>query len=189
MFVDITISYILRFLLVYVFLRAVLHKLGGYSHFKAQLGSYRLLPAPLIPAFSFFLIFVEGFLVFGLLAKEWLYPSFISAAVLAVYAVAMSINLIRGRDDLDCGCSGPSGSGQRLNWALVIRNGVLAFFALATALPITSRAQSMQDVYTVLLASIAVIFIYASIEQAIANQQRQTQYFALKRKDRWGTVE
>ncbi len=151
--------------------------------------AYRLLPDPLLPAFSCFLILVEGFLAFSLLVTGWLYPSFIAAAVLALYAGAMSINLIQGRDDLDCGCSGPSEFAQRISWALVIRNCVLAIFALATALPITSRSLSVVDITTIVLASIAVIFIYASIEQAIANQHRQTQYFALKTKDNRGTVE
>lgn len=189
MSIDITISYILRFLLVFVFLRAVLHKLGNYSHFNVQLETYRLLPTHLLPAFSCFIILVEGFLTFGLLVKGWLYPSFIAAALLALYAGAMSINLIQGRDDLDCGCSGPSEFGQRISWALVFRNGVLAFFALATAWPITSRSLSVVDITTVVLASIAVICLYAGIEQAIANQYRQTQYFALKTKDHRGAAE
>jgi len=189
MLVDITISYILRILLAFIFSRAALHKLCNFRHFNAQLSSYRLLPDPLLPAFSCFLILIEGFLAFGVLVKDWLYPSFIAAAVFALYAGAMSINLIQGRDDLDCGCSGPSGFGQRVSWTLVIRNGVLAFFAIATALPMTSRAFSMQDISTIFLASIAAIFIYASIEQAIANRNRQTQYFALRTKDRRGAVE
>lgn len=189
MSVDITISYILRFLLVFVFLRAVLHKLGSYSHFYAQLRSYRLLPDPLLPAFSCFLILVEGFLAFSLLVTDWLYPSFIAAAVLALYAGAMSINLIQDRDDLDCGCSGAAEFGQSVSWALVFRNCVLATFALATAWPITSRSLSVVDITTVVLASIAVICLYAGIEQAIANQYRQTQYFALKTKDHRGAVE
>ncbi len=186
---DITVSYILRILLVFIFSRAALHKLCNFRHFNAQLRSYRLLPEPLLPTFSCFLILIEGFLALGVLVKDWLYPSFIAAGALALYAVAMSINLLQGRDDLDCGCSGPSGFRQSVSWALVIRNGVLVFFALATALPTTSRTLSMQDISTIFLASIAVIFIYASVEQAIANWNRQTQYFALKTKDQRGAVE
>jgi Methylamine utilisation protein MauE len=189
MSVDITISYILRVLLVFVFSRAALHKLCNFSHFNAQLRSYRLLPDPLLPAFSSFLIVVEGSLAFSLLVKGWLYPSFIAAAIFALYAGAMSINLIQGRDDLDCGCSGPSEFGQRVSWALVIRNCVLAIFSLATALPIASRSLSVLDIATVVFASIAVIFIYASIEQTIANKHRQGQYFAQKFEGNRGSVE
>jgi hypothetical protein len=189
MSVDITISFILRFLLAFIFSRAALHKLCNFSHFNTQLRAYGLLPDPLLSASAFFLILIEGFLAFSLLFKEWQYPSFIAAAVLALYAAAMSVNLVQGREDLDCGCSGPSEFPQSIGWALVIRNCVLAIFALATAWPITARSLSVVDIATVILASIAVIFIYASIEQAIANQHRQRQYFILKTTDNRGAVE
>ena len=94
---------------------------------------------------------------------------------------AMSINLVRGKDDLDCGCSGPAGfCGRAISWALVVRNCVLAIFALATACADyrSPHRLSLLELSTIALASIAVIFIYCSIEQAIANQQRQTRYFA-----------
>jgi Methylamine utilisation protein MauE len=188
MTVDITISFIIRFLLVFIFARAVLHKLGDLSHFNAQLETYRLIPSLLVPAMSIFLILIEVFLAFSLLLSGWSYPSFIAAALLALYAGAISINLVRGRDDLDCGCDGPSAFAQRISWALVIRNCILAIFALATASPITSRSVSIVDITTVVFATIAVICIYASIEQAIANQQRQAQYFALRKEENRGLV-
>jgi hypothetical protein len=184
--VDITISFIIRFLLVFIFARGVLHKLRNFSHFTVQLSSYRLVPDSLIPAFSCFLILVEGFLAFSLLVEGWLYPSLIAAAILAFYAGAMGINLLRGREDLDCGCNGPSNFVQGISWALIVRNCVLAIFALAAASPVTSRSVSVADITTVVFASIAVICIYASIEQAITNQQRQTRHFALKTKDQRG---
>jgi|WetSurMetagenome_2_1015567.scaffolds.fasta_scaffold106754_3 hypothetical protein len=188
MAIDTTIIFIIRFLLVFIFSRAVLHKLRNFHHFGTQLGTYELLPNSLLPAFSFFLILLEGFLAFSLLFSGWSYPPFIAAALLALYAAAMSINLLRGRDDLDCGCSGPSDFPQGISWGLVLRNCVLAILALATAWPITARSLSVVDIATILLASIAVICIYASIEQAIANQHRQRQYFALKADDNRGAV-
>jgi hypothetical protein len=188
MSIDVTISFIFRLLLVFIFALAVSHKIRNFDHFTTQLRAYGLLPDRLLSPFAFFLILIEGFLAFSLLFKEWQYPSFIAAAVLALYAAAMTVNLVQGREDLDCGCSGPSDFPQSIGWALVIRNCVLAFFALATAWPITSRSLSLVDIITVLLASIAVICIYAGSEQAIANQYRQRQYFALKSKDNRGSV-
>jgi hypothetical protein len=183
MTIDSTISLIIRLLLVFVFLRAAMHKMRNFHHFSTQLIRYRLVARSLIPTFSMVLILIEVSLVFTLLVASWRYPSLIAAAVLAVYTVAMSINLVRGRNDLDCGCTGPAHFPQTIGWALVIRNTVLVIFALATALPMTSRALSIQDISTIVLASIAVMFLYASIEQSITNQQRQKHYFALKRKD------
>jgi len=180
MTIDITISFVIRFLLVFIFLRAALHKVNHYQHFKVQLRTYRLLPDSLVPAFTIFLIFLEGILSFTLPIAGWLYPSYIAAAVLVLYASAMAVNLLNGRSDLDCGCSGPWGFPQTISWSRVVRNAVLAILAVATAWPDTFRDISIQDGSTISLASIAVIFIYASIEQAFANQQRQRRYFALR---------
>ncbi len=189
MSIDIAISTIIRVLLVFVFLRAMLHKLGHYYHFTAQLESYRLLPTVILPAFALLLILIEGLLAFTLVIVRWPVPPVVAASVLTLYATAMSINLIKGRTDLDCGCDGPSASSQSISWALVIRNCVLAVLSLAAALPTTARAFSIQDIATVILAGSAVIFIYASIEQAIGNQQQSRRYFARNAKDSIGFFE
>jgi hypothetical protein len=52
-----------------------------------------------------------------------------SIALLAVFAAAMAINLLRGRSAIDCGC-GQSFLAQTLSWTLVVRNGVLAALLL-----------------------------------------------------------
>ncbi len=186
----ITISFVLRFLLVSIFLRAALHKISHYREFSAQLAAYQLLPRPLLSAFALFLILLEGFLALSLFIGGWVYSSFIAAALLIVYATAMALNLVRGNDDLDCGCSGPAGSPsgfssgetQTISWTLVVRNCILVIFALATAIPIPflSHHLSIQELGTIALASIAVIFIYSSIEQAIVNQQRSRRYLAVR---------
>lgn len=184
MSVAVAISFALRFLLAFVFLRAALHKVRHYGDFLTQLTAYELLPAALLPAFTVFLILLEASLALSLIFGGWMYTSFITAALLLLYAAAMALNLLRGNDDLDCGCSGPAGfsSGETptISWTLVVRNGVLAVFALATAIPLPSTTQrlSLQELSTIALASLAVILIYSSIEQAIANQQRLARYLA-----------
>jgi len=188
MSVAVAISFALRFLLAFVFLRGALHKVLHYGNFRTQLAAYELLPAALLPAFTVFLILLEAFLALSLLFGGSMSTSFIAAALLLVYAAAMALNLLRGNDDLDCGCSGPAGhlsgnpSGETptISWALVVRNGILLVFALATAIPLpfTSQRLSMQELSTIALASLAVILIYSSIEQAIANHQRLARYLA-----------
>jgi len=182
MSVAVAISFALRFLLAFVFLRGALHKVRHYSDFHTQLAAYQLLPAPLLPAFTAFLILLEAFLALSLFIGGWGYTSFIAAALLLVYSAAMALNLLRGNDDLDCGCSGPAGYSPTISWALVVRNCILLVFALATAIPLpfTFHRLSLQELSTIALASLAVILIYSSIEQAIANQQRLTRYLAAR---------
>lgn len=180
MSVDITISVILRILLVFIFLRAALHKARHYKQFCAQVEAYQLLPTSLVPAFTVSLTLLEVYLAIGLLVTEWSYPSFIAAGLLALYAISMGINLVKGRMTLDCGCGGPSGFTQSISWSLVARNCMLVGIALVTALPIANHRLSIPDLVTIVLASIAVIFIYSSIELAIVNQQRHKHYIAQK---------
>jgi hypothetical protein len=190
MSVAVAISFALRCLLAFVFVRAALHKVRHYRDFRTQLAAYQLMPARLQSAFTVFLILLEAFLALSLVFGGWTYTSYLAAALLLVYAAAMALNLLRGNDDLDCGCSGPavhlsskpSGVTQAISWTLVVRNCILVVFALVTAipLPLTSHRLSMQELGIIALASLAVILIYSSIEQAIANQQRLARYLAAR---------
>jgi uncharacterized membrane protein YphA (DoxX/SURF4 family) len=60
------------------------------------------------------------------------------AALLLLFAIAMGVNLMRGRNAIDCGCD-PMARPQTLNWGLVARNLGLAVLLLACLFP-TPRA-------------------------------------------------
>lgn len=180
MSVDITISYILRFLLVLIFLRSVLHKLSDYHQFCSELKSYRIVPEYLSRVFAPSLLFLEGYCALTLLIQGWLHPAIIGATLLALYAFAMSINLARGRTDIDCGCSTALVFRQSISWALVARNMALTGIALVGVLPVVSRDLAPLDAVTIACASVAIMFVYGSIEQALANGQRRRHYFSLR---------
>jgi hypothetical protein len=173
MAIDFTVSMILRILLAYIFLRAALHKAGDLQHFVAQLDAYDLLPQRLLQGVARLLVLTEGALVLTLPVPGWQLPPLLAAALLSAYAAALAINLLRGEDDLDCGCDGPADFAQGISWALVGRNAVLVLAALLAALPIAQRVPSLQDAATIALASVAALLLYSSIGQAITNQRRQ----------------
>ena len=60
-------------------------------------------------------------------ASRWL-----ALSLFVLYAVAISINLFRGRRHIDCGCGG---DGTAIGWGLVVRNVVLAGLALPQQIP------------------------------------------------------
>jgi hypothetical protein len=69
---------------------------------------------------------VEMILAVLLLSAQFVpWPCVAAIVLLMLFAVAMAINIRRGRDHIDCGC-GESFLHQTLNWTLVMRNGVLA---------------------------------------------------------------
>jgi uncharacterized membrane protein YphA (DoxX/SURF4 family) len=173
MVIDLTVSMILRLLLAYIFLRAALHKVSDLQRFVAQLDAYDLLPQRLLHRVAYLLIATECTLALTLPVPIWWLPPVVAATLLGVYALAIAINLLRGEDDLDCGCSGSADFPQGISWALVGRNAILVLAALFAAVSISERALSLHDAATIAFASIAVVLLYNSIGQVIANQQRQ----------------
>ena len=62
------------------------------------------------------------------------WPEAVAAALLLLFAVAMAINIRRGRRHIDCGCF-QSTLKQTLSWTLVARNLGLAAMLLGTLVP------------------------------------------------------
>lgn len=115
-----------------IFLTAGVGKLRHLMVFEGVLANYRLLPRWAIAPVHVLLPLVEIAVAIAVLTRPALGAP--AAALLLLFAAAMAVNLRRGRRDIDCGCH-QSALRQRLSWALVWRNGVLALLALAAALP------------------------------------------------------
>jgi hypothetical protein len=71
--------------------------------------------------------------------------------VLTAYALAMATNLLRGRVDIDCGCT--PGRKQLLSWSLVVRNMILAASSLALLVPVSARTMVLADVLVAVLVA------------------------------------
>jgi uncharacterized membrane protein YphA (DoxX/SURF4 family) len=115
-----------RTLISLVFLTAAYGKLRHGAPFQGVVANYRLLPdamvapaAYLIPPFE---LLLGATLLLGL-AYPW--SELGAAGMLLLFALAMGINLRRGRRHIDCGCF-QSALKQTLSWTLVMRNVVLA---------------------------------------------------------------
>ncbi len=108
--------------LSYMFALSAVHKLGNTEQFQQVLADYKLLPPALIPLLSRVLPVIELLTAIGLLVAP-LRPLALAAAcaLLLTYALAMSINIARGRSDIDCGCHGPHRS-QKIGVWSVVRN-------------------------------------------------------------------
>ena len=115
---------------VLIFVFALLHKLRERTEFISALAGYRLVPEGalrywwLLPLLEFSAV-LELLLTIG--ASRWL-----ALSLFVLYAVAISINLLRGRRHIDCGCGG---DGTAIGWGLVVRNVVLAGLALPQQIP------------------------------------------------------
>jgi hypothetical protein len=126
-----------RTFLTLVFLTAVVGKARAWTEFQGVLGNYRLLPWALVWPASCVLVAMEFATGLGLLAaRHAIWPPALAALLLVVFTIAMTINLARGRVEIDCGCF-QSSLRQTLSWTLVLRNIGLICIALVLALPQT----------------------------------------------------
>lgn len=111
-----------------VFLLAGLSKILRPIPFAKALKNYSLLPSVLIVPAALSLPVVEVALGIAVL-RYWHSPIVASlcALLLLTFATAMSVNLLRGRGNVSCGC-GLLGS-AKISWVLVFRNVALAGIA------------------------------------------------------------
>jgi putative oxidoreductase len=120
------LDWALRLLLAGVFLAAALPKIHDPAAFAEAIYRYQLLPSGGINALAIFLPWLELVAALALLAA----PSFRAAAalllagMLAVFAAAMQINLIRGIN-IACGCFSVKPEAAHLGWLNIGRNLLL----------------------------------------------------------------
>ncbi len=168
---DPIVAVILRAALALLFVAAAAHKLRDKDGFRATLDAYGLLPASAIGAAARTLPFVEIGVAILLAAPRAAHAgALLAAGLLALYALAMGVNLLRGRRDLDCGCMGPGARGAKIGVPLLVRNALLIVAALAVLLPVVPRPLVWLDFVTVPLAVLTLAALYAAAENLVALQ-------------------
>jgi uncharacterized membrane protein YphA (DoxX/SURF4 family) len=124
--IDPSIALAARLLGALVFAAAVAGKMKHRHELAGVVANYRLLPEPLAAPVAWMIVGLECLAVLLLVSGVGLVAGAALAIVLlAGFALAMGINLARGRREIDCGCF-QSGLRQRLSMALVARNVLLA---------------------------------------------------------------
>lgn len=150
--------------LIAVFGLSLHHKLRSFPRFKASLEAYGLLPVAAVPAAAVALLLLEVAAILCLLLPAGI-ASGLAFALLALYTLAITVNLLRGNRAIDCGCGDTP---TPLSGWLLLRNGVLLILA-------TPRAESTIEptVTAWLLVSaivVGLVLFYIIIEQLLSNQ-------------------
>jgi len=155
--------------LALLFGMAAQHKLGLLKNkrFAAQLQAYGLLPEPMVGPLARALPWLELAIAFALLMPLLRDAGAVAGSVLLlVYAIAMGINLLRGRSDIDCGCGDAP---QKLSWWLVARNAALAALVLLPLAPETTRALQFSDFIFVVLLTLLLSIGALALDQLLRN--------------------
>ena len=166
---DPVLAVVLRGALALLFVVAALHKLRDRDAFRATLDAYALLPSALTAPLARAVPLVELVAALLLVApRAAAVGASIAVLLLSVYALAMGVNLLRGRRDLDCGCMGP-GARSPIGPELLVRNLFLIVAALVAGFaPIHARALVWVDFVTVPLAVAVLAALYAAVERVLA---------------------
>ena len=149
---------------------AALHKARDLAVFGELLRAYRVLPAGL--ALPWLVPLLELALAALLLPPATRAASALAGcALLVLYALAIALNLARGRRALACGCGGANERRPIAPW-MVWRNSLIALVLVGALAPWGARPLGFTDAVTVVFGLLTVALIYLCIDQLMGNVQR-----------------
>ena len=154
--------------LALLFFTAAKHKLYSPGRFRAQLAAYELVPSVILPSLARAIPLAEMAVFFLILlpfTRTW--AAVLASGLLTSYTVAMAMNMLRGRDDIDCGCGGQQ---QILSYWLLLRNAVLIIGCLLLIIPSTDRALVWTDFILLTLILAVLCCAYLLVEQLVRDQ-------------------
>ncbi|MGV8839764.1 MAG: MauE/DoxX family redox-associated membrane protein [Bauldia sp.] len=150
-----------------VFARAAWHKLADFAGFTGFVADYRLLPEARVRAAAAALIAAEVAIPLLLLVPATQAAGAVLAILLlGLYALAMGINLARGRTQIECGCGGAP---TLLSPALLIRNAVLAGVAALVLVAAGGLGLSFWDAAAAVALGFTLWVAFLLAEQVLAN--------------------
>ena len=151
------------------FLVAAAHKQRAPTVFRSQLAAYQLVPERATGALAAAVVAGELATGLGLLDSPLRLMAAVAALVwLSAYSFAIALNLVRGRRDIDCGCSGPAFRQPLTPW-LLARNALLIGIAAAGLAPVQGRALLWGDSVTVVGGVAVLAALYAASNRMLAN--------------------
>jgi hypothetical protein len=152
-----------------LFAAAAMHKFRSPAEFDALLAAYQLLPSAIGIRLSIIIPILEAATAVGLLLLRGTWRSgcaYVGAGLLLAYALAIGINLIRGRRDISCGCAW--GVRRPIAAWMVWRNIVLAAVLTTATLPSGERSLEPTDVVTISVGLVVVALLYLSVENLLS---------------------
>lgn len=149
-----------------IFVRAAWHKLGEFTEFTGFVADYKVLPETFVTPVSAAIVGAELLVVLlQLLPGGQVFGLLLALTLFGAYAAVMSINIVRGRTSIECGCGGAV---QPLSWTLVGRNGVLMAVTLL-AVFLAPYALDTAGAATAISAGFAIWVGFLLSEQILAN--------------------
>jgi hypothetical protein len=159
-----------RLALAAIFALTASEAMRNWSMHAASIEQYKLLPEWMVQSAARILPALSCMTALLLLPPATAsVGALLGLTLMVIFTLAVSINLVRGRAYIDCGCGGATG--QRLSSGLVARNLVLIGLLLG-ALAAPSRGLVDPGFVTgVLGGSGALVALYFAANQLLTNMQ------------------
>ncbi len=144
------------------------HKWHNIHHTATVVAKYRLVPVAWCYVTAYVVAGSEALAVIFL----WILPVWGAVLVIGLligYALAIQINLHRGRINMDCGCGGVP---IHLTPLLLVRNILLAVFASLLLLTTIPRVLTWIDVIIGVMAAATLLVLYYAGEQLLSNRSQ-----------------
>jgi hypothetical protein len=159
-----------RLTIAVIFALAAFHAMREWAMFGGIVEQYRIAPrwlariaARILPPLE---LAAAATLV---LLRSSSVGAVLGLCLMVLFTVAITVNLVRGRVSIDCGCGGASG--QQLSPGLVLRNLVVAFgLVVAWLAPVNGVVDGVTTI-GVIGASLALIALYFAANQLMTNFQ------------------
>ncbi|WP_233801594.1 MauE/DoxX family redox-associated membrane protein [Paraburkholderia sp. HP33-1] len=154
-----------------------LPKLARQSDLRQVVAGFELLPHALVTPFALALPLVEiGAALSSLVPATRSVGAAALATLFVLFALALGINVARGRTDIDCGCNGFRQQGaavpRSIGWAHVARTLLLAALAALVCVPQSTRAVIWFDYLSVLGATLVAVAAFFTLDVLLANRPK-----------------
>ena len=167
---DPAIEHVLRGSLALLLASGAIGKARDLPRFRAVVEGYEILPARLAGAAALGFALAEGALAAALVAPLARGAALVAtAALFALYAVAIAVNLGRGRREIDCGCGGAAAHVPLSGW-LLARNAGLVAMALACRAGTTERALGLLDGFAIAAAIAVLACLWIAVHGLLAHE-------------------
>ena len=172
MTIDPAIAALIVACITLLFAGAALHKVRDLRRFDEIFTAYGLLPLAARLRLSRAVPFVEALVAAGLpfeVARTA--AACVGIVLLLGYAAAISVNLLRGRRELACGCGGPDDRRPIAPW-MVWRNVLFALVLFPVMLPWSPRPLELTDMVTIGFGTATCALVYLCLDRLLGRAGR-----------------
>jgi hypothetical protein len=162
-----------------LFAAAAIHKLRDLRRFDEIFAAYGLLPLAARLRLSRAVPLLEAFVAVGLvLDVSRNAAACVGIVLLFAYAGAITVNLVRGRRELACGCGGPDDRRPIAPW-MVWRNILFAIVLFPVMLPPGPRPLELTDMVTIGFGTATCALVYLCLDRLLGRTGRLSAEFRM----------